>query len=44
MFEEIVSNAVQMLILIFLGTSAFLIIWGALWVRLYKKTKVNTDN
>lgn len=39
MFEEIVSNAVQMLILFFLVTLAFLVIWGALWVRVYKKTK-----
>jgi len=39
MFEQIVSNAVQMLILFFLVTLAFLVIWGALWVRVYKKTK-----
>jgi len=39
MFEEIVSDAVQMLILIFLAMLAFLIIWGALWVRVYKKAK-----
>jgi len=39
MFEQIVSNAVQMLILIFVATLAFLIIWGALWVRVHKKAK-----
>jgi len=39
MFEEIVSNAVQMLILFFLVTSVFLVFWGALWVRVRKKAK-----
>jgi len=39
MFEQIVSNAVQMLILFFLVTLAFLVFWGALWVRVYKKAK-----
>jgi len=39
MFEKIASSAVQMLILLFLVTLAFLVIWGALWVRLYKKTE-----
>jgi len=37
MFNEIVSDAVQMLILLFWVTIAFIIIWGALWMRVYKK-------
>ena len=42
MFEETASDAVQMLILLFLVTLTFLIIWGALWIRVYKKT-INAD-
>jgi heme/copper-type cytochrome/quinol oxidase subunit 4 len=37
MFEEIASDAVQMLILLFWVMIAFIIISGALWVRLNKK-------
>ncbi len=33
MFEEIASEAVQMLILLFWISIAFIIIWGALWTR-----------
>ena len=39
MYEQIASSAVQMLILLFLVTLAFLVIWGALWVRIYKKAE-----
>jgi hypothetical protein len=39
MFEEIVSNAVKMLILVLWGTIAFIIVGGALWMREYKKTR-----
>ena len=39
MFEQIISDAVQMLILIFWVTLVFIIIWGALWMHVYKKTK-----
>ena len=39
MFEEIASNAVQTLIFIFWITLAFVIIWGALWIRAQKKSK-----
>jgi hypothetical protein len=37
MFEEIVSDASKMLIFVFWMTIGLSIIWGALWVRLYKK-------
>jgi hypothetical protein len=37
MFEEIVSDAVQMLILLFWVTIAFIIASGALWMRFNKK-------
>jgi len=39
MFEEIVSDAVKMLILLFWTTIAFTIIWGTLWMRAYKKAR-----
>jgi len=39
MFEEIVSDAVRMLILLFWITLAFIIIWGALWAREVSKTR-----
>jgi hypothetical protein len=39
MFEEIVSDAVQMLILLFWITLALIIIWGALWARGVSKTR-----
>ena len=39
MFEEIASGAVQMLILLFWITLAFIIIWGALWARGVSKTR-----
>jgi len=38
MFEEIVSDAVQMLMLLFWVMLAFIIIWGAVWVRVIRKT------
>jgi len=38
MFDKIVSDAVQMLILLFWITLAFIIISGALWARAYRKT------
>jgi len=37
MFEEIVSDAVQMLILLFWVIIAFIIISGAFWMRFNKK-------
>jgi hypothetical protein len=37
MFEEIVSDAVQMLILLFWVTIAFIIISGVFWMRFNKK-------
>ena len=38
MFEEIVSDAVRMLILLFWVMLAFIIICGAFWMRENKKT------
>lgn len=38
MFDKIVSDSVQMLIILFWTTLAFIIIWGALWTRANKKT------
>ncbi len=38
MFEEIVTDAVRMLILLFWMALAFIIIFGALWMRGTKKT------
>jgi hypothetical protein len=38
MFEEIASDAVQMLILLFWVMLAFIIIGGAFWMRFNKKT------
>jgi len=37
MLQEITLDAVQMLILLFWGMLAFIIIWGALWMRSTKK-------
>jgi hypothetical protein len=37
MFEEIVSNAVQMLIVLLWVTMVFIVISGAFWVRTVKK-------
>jgi protein-S-isoprenylcysteine O-methyltransferase Ste14 len=37
MFENIVSGAVLFLVVLFWGLLASIIIWGALWVRSYKK-------
>jgi hypothetical protein len=37
MFEEIVSNAVQMLIVLLWVTMVFIIVSGAFWVRSNKK-------
>ena len=39
MFEEIVSDAVRMLILLFWITLAFIIIWDALWAHGVSKTR-----
>jgi len=39
MFEEIVSDAVKTLILLFWIGIAFTIIEGALWMRAYKKAR-----
>jgi len=39
MFEEMASEAVKMLLFIFWTTLAFAIIWGALWLRVCKKSK-----
>jgi len=39
MFEEIAADAVWMLILLFWVTLAFIVIWGALWMRVYRKTR-----
>jgi hypothetical protein len=38
-FEGFVSDAGLMLVFLFWLMLAFLIIWGALWVRSYKKSK-----
>lgn len=43
MFEEIVSDAVRMLIMVFGITIAFTIIWGALWMHTYKKARINSN-
>lgn len=43
MFEEIVSEAVRMLIVLFGITIAFMIIWGALSMRAYKKVRINNN-
>ena len=37
MFENIVSEAAQMLVVLFWVLLAFIIIWGALWMRFYRK-------
>ena len=37
MLQEITLDAVQMLTLLFWGMLAFIIIWGALWMRSTKK-------
>lgn len=37
MFENIVSGAVQMLVVLFWILLASIIIWGALWMRSYEK-------
>ena len=37
MFEQIASDAVKMLILLFWVTIAFIIISGAFWIRFNKK-------
>ena len=39
MFEEMASEAIKMLLFIFWTTLAFVIIWGALWLRAIKKSK-----
>jgi hypothetical protein len=39
MFENIALGAVQMLVLLFWITLAFIMIYGALWVRAQKKAK-----
>ncbi len=39
MFEEIISDAVKMLIMLFWVAIGFVIIGGALWLRAYKKTR-----
>jgi len=39
MFEEIASDAVQMLVLLFWIMLAFIIISGALWMRASKKAR-----
>jgi hypothetical protein len=39
MFEEMASEAARMLVFIFWITIAFAIIWGALWLRVCKKSK-----
>jgi heme/copper-type cytochrome/quinol oxidase subunit 4 len=39
MFEEMASDAVKMLIVLFWITIASIIIWGALWVRSIKDSK-----
>ncbi|MEM3700707.1 MAG: hypothetical protein QXL57_07585 [Candidatus Bathyarchaeia archaeon] len=39
MFEEMASSAVKMLIFLFWTTIAFAIIWGALWLKSYRKAK-----
>jgi len=37
MFENIVSEAAQMLVVLFWVLLASIIIWGAIWMRSYKK-------
>ena len=37
MFEEIEADAAKMLVLLFWVTIASVMIWGALWVRAYRK-------
>jgi len=37
MFENIVSDALQMLVALFWILLASIIIWGALWMRSYKR-------
>jgi len=39
MFEKIAFGAVETLMLLFWIILAFIIIWGALWIRAYKKAK-----
>jgi heme/copper-type cytochrome/quinol oxidase subunit 4 len=39
MLEEMASEAVRMLIILFGVTIAFMIVWGALWIRACKKLK-----
>ncbi|MEM1551525.1 MAG: hypothetical protein QXS01_01095 [Candidatus Bathyarchaeia archaeon] len=39
MFEEMALEAVKMLLFIFWTTIAFAIIWGALWLKVSKKSK-----
>ncbi len=39
MFEEMASDAVKMLIVLFWVTVASLVIWGALWVHNVKNSK-----
>jgi len=39
MFEEIVSSAAKMLIVLFWVTIASAMIWGVIWIRTHKKTK-----
>ena len=39
MFEEIASDAVKMLLILFWITATFIIIWGTLWIHAYKKSK-----
>jgi hypothetical protein len=38
MFEEIVADASKMVIFLFWFTLAATIVWGALWVRVHRKT------
>ncbi len=37
MFDNIVSGALQMLVVLFWILLASIIVWGALWMRSYKK-------
>ena len=37
MFENIVSDALQMLVALFWILLASIIIWGAIWMRSYRK-------
>ena len=39
MFEETASDAVKMLLILFCITATFIVIWGTLWIRAYKKSK-----